>query len=64
MLNLRNEINSFQNTDNFDDAQINVFAEKLLDLTGNLLRSGQKTIYDVAAVFDSLTYLLNAQVNN
>ena len=31
LLSLRNEVQIFQSTDNFDDSQINVYLERVLD---------------------------------
>jgi len=62
LLSLRNEIQIFQSTDNFDDSQINVYLEKVLDMTAQMFRNTPRSIFDITAIFDSLFFLVNAQV--
>lgn len=62
LLSLRNEVQTFQSTDNFDDSQINVYLERVLDLTAQMFRNTPRNIFDIIAIFDALFYLVNAQV--
>jgi hypothetical protein len=62
LLSLRNEVQTFQSTDNFDDSQINVYLERVLDLTAQMFRNTPRNIFDITAIFDTLFYLVNAQV--
>ena len=66
LLLLRNEVSVFYKQDNFDDMKIFVYIEQLHDLTVQIMvksSKGQKGIYDLSTIIDTLFYLINAQVS-
>lgn len=67
---IKNAIYLFTTDDNFDESLIMVYLDQLLNLTLNLIKPSPnpysnyvRSIHDVSTIFDSLFYLINAQVN-
>jgi len=63
LLKLKKEVISFIKTDNFDDAKIFVYLDRLHELANDVLSVlPQKSIYDVAYIIDIIFYLTDALV--